>query len=1069
MSDAKAVEAILPVTPVQLGMLFQSQLAPGSGVYIIQLAFDLAGPLDAGAFRRAWEQLVARHPVHRTLFLQLATEKPLQVVLRQVSLPWRQEDWSSLPGSTQDAQFDALMAEERTRGFAPGTAPLMRLVLLRLGEGRHRFLWSRHHAISDGWSLSIVMRELLSLYDAAVRRQPESLPPSRPYRDYVAWLSRKDPVPAERFWRAHLGGLAGPTPLVVDRKVGLGENSSKTKRRSSVTLSREVTRALNALARSELLTLNTLVQCAWALLLGRYSGETSVLFGFIAAGRPPALPGVEAMVGCFLNTLPARVEVNQEAPLLAWLRAQQLLQLEREEHGHVGLSSLRKWAGVSGNVPLFESLFVFENYPLDATLAAGAGGVSIERVRTSEQTSFPLTVLAAPGEELSLHFVYEAARFDPGSIERMLGHYRTLLEGFVALPGAKVRDLPLLTEAEVRTLREQWNATSAPVPAVDGLHRLFEAQARRTPDAVALVDGTREVTYWELDARADVLAQRLRRSGVNAGDLVAVCQPQRADLVASLLGVLKASAAYVPIDPAYPPARIAVILEDSQAKAALAHGSTRALLGAFPGAVIGVDEAPPISGAEAPVEAFEVTPAQPAYVLFTSGSTGRPKGVVLTHANALAFIAWASQAFPAEAFRGTLAATSVCFDLSVFELFAPLSVGGTVLLAENVLALPTLPARDRVTLINSVPSVIDTLMREGPLPASARTVNLAGEPLPRSIVERLHATGTVEQVFNLYGPTECTTYSTFTCVPRDESKPTIGRPIANTTAHVLDARLRHVPVNVPGELYLGGAGVAQGYLHRPELTAERFVADPFAGSDARMYRTGDRVRWLPSGELEYVDRIDRQVKLRGFRIELAEIELSLGRLEGVREAAVVVREDAPGQRRLVGYVAGESGQTLDRARLVAELRSTLPEYMVPSALVVLPSLPLSPNGKLDRAALPVPEVRVNATPAAPSSDTERAIAAVWQELLALPQVGVDDSFFVLGGDSLLLARVHGRLSTLYPGRFTLTDLFKYPTVRALAAQVVPAQEVRPSSFSGVSSRLERRKGAAGPKRSGGNT
>ncbi|MGZ3457856.1 MAG: amino acid adenylation domain-containing protein [Archangium sp.] len=1061
MNDTKNVEAILPVTPLQQGMLFQSRLNPGSGVYVVQLAFELEGPLDVAALRGAWERVVERHGVHRTLFLRLDSPQPLQIVRKEMRLPWRELDWRDEPAQRQEARFQELMEAERTEGFEPSQAPLMRLVLIRLSEQHHRFLWSRHHAISDGWSLPIVMREVLEHYEAHCKGERAQLPPARSYREYVSWLGRQDRGRAERFWKEHLAGLSGPTPLVVDRRVGLGENPKDTRQRSGVLLSAEATAALQELARREQLTLNTLTQAAWALLLSRYSGQEDVGYGFIASGRPASLPGVEEMVGCLLNTLPARVRVDGNARLLPWLKQQQLTQVEREEHGYTSLTDIRRWSGIAGTGSLFESLVVFENYPLDATLQSRASRLRISGVRMAERTSFPLMLTLVPGERLSVHLIWDDARFDAATIERMLGHYQTLLTAMAAAPGSLLAELPLMPPAEEHRVRVEWNDTRKPCAREQCLHHLFEAQAARKPDAVAAVWGTRELTYGQLETRANQLARCLLRRGVGPGARVGICMPRDLDMLVGLLGILKTGAAYVPVDSAYPAARIAYLLADARPHLLLSHPELRARLPTTDTPVLFLDE--PTLAAEAPSSpALPVTSAHTAYVIYTSGSTGHPKGVMLSHANAVSFLAWAAHTFSDEELAGTLAATSLCFDLSVFELFLPLARGTTVILADNALALSALPARGRVTLINTVPSAIEALVREGPLPPSVRVVNLAGEALSRAVVDRVHAQPSVDKVYNLYGPTECTTYSTGTCVPRgDGSKPTIGGPIANTRAYVLDEQMRLVPIGVPGELYLGGDGVAQGYLERPALTAERFVADPFSPEgDGRLYRTGDRVRWLATGGLEYLDRLDRQVKLRGFRIELGEIEAALRQQPDVADAVAVVREDTPGHPRLVGYVVPAPGAAVEGWTLGAALRSTLPEYMVPGTFVTLAALPLTPNGKVDRKALPAPESPSESLVSfvAPRSETEQVVARIWAAVLSREKVGVNESFFEIGGDSLLVAQVHGRLREAYPGKpLTLTDLFKYPTVRGLAEYLAQDGAQEHKAFANIQGRLERRK------------
>ncbi|MDA5282552.1 amino acid adenylation domain-containing protein [Streptomyces sp. Isolate_45] len=1067
MNKTNDIEAIYPLSPLQHAMLLKSQLTPNSGVYVVQLAFDVCGPLDAHAFRATWDEVTARHAAHRTLFMRLDQSRPLQVVRRRVSLPWSEEDWSGLPADEQETRFDAFMAEDRGQDFELSRAPLMRCFLVRLSEDRHRFLWTRHHAISDGWSMPVVMGEIMRCYRALVEGGSAALGPVTEFREYIAWLRAQDAAKAEDYWRRSLAGVRGPTSLGVDRPTAGHREPGRIERRR-VLLSRETTAALQGAARRERITLSTLVQGAWAVLLRRYGGERDVLLGMVTSGRPPSIDGVESMVGCVLNTLPVRVIVDDEARAADWLRKLQMEQVEREEYGYSPLSEIRRWTDVQGDVPLFESLVVFENFPLGAALDAPGAGIRVESVRMSEQTSFPLTLVVAPGEQMSIQVAFDEDRFDPAAVERMLEHYQVLLTGLADAQGT-IGTLPIVGELERQRLLADWNGPTTDERVQPAVHQLFEAQVAATPDATALIAGDVQFSYAALDSVANGFARRLRAAGVTPGAFVGVCLDRDAHLPAALLAIWKVGAAYVPLDPTYPAARVDQILADAAPTVVLAQASTRQALSRSSARLLMVDEeadreSPAEAGAPAGCTALHEQSV--AIVIYTSGSTGTPKGVKVTHRNVGEFLAWAREVFSPAELEGTLASTSICFDLSVFELFLPLTTGATVILAGNALLLPSLPARHSVTLVNTVPSAMDALLRLGELPDRLRVVNLGGEPVPRDLVDRLYARDGIRKVHNLYGPSEDTVYSTFALVAEDGTKPLIGRPIANTQAYVLDRSMIPVPTGVAGELYLGGEGVAQGYHRRPSLTAERFVPDPFGKRPgARLFRTGDLARWLPHGELEYLGRNDRQVKLRGFRIELGEIDVALRKLNGVRAAVTVVREDRMGTKRLVAYVVAEAGHGIDRAEAVAAVRATLPEYMVPAGFVELGTIPLTPNGKVDWAALPSPEpARAQRAYRAPSAETEKAIAAIWEAVLGVSRPGADDGFFDLGGDSILLARVFGQLKAAYPNRVTMTDLYRYPTIASLARHISGSED-KPA-FAGVQGRLERRRAAMGAARTG---
>ena len=636
---------------------------------------------------------------------------------------------------------------------------------------------------------------------------------------------------------------------------------------------------------------------------------------------------------------------------------------------------------------------------------------------------------------------YNAELFEAATMRRLLTHYQRLLEGIVSNPSAALTALPLLSESEARQVLEEWNETAVEYPK-QWLQQRFETQAGLTPEAIALVAEEQAVSYGELNERANQLAHYLGEQGVGVETLVAVCLERSIEMVVSLLGILKAGAAYVPLDPAYPQERLAFMLSDSAASLLLTQQQLVAQLPAPEERTVCIDsEWGEIARHSRANPEPQGTTANLAYVIYTSGSTGQPKGVAIAHQSASAFLHWAGEVFSPSQLAGVLASTSICFDLSIFELFVPLSQGGTVLLSENVLALPALAAAQQVTLINTVPSAMAELVRLGGLPASVRTINLAGEALPNSLVQAIYQQPTVAQVFNLYGPSEDTTYSTYTLVKKGAAAAvSIGRPVANTQVYVLDVQQQPVPQGIAGELCLGGEGLARGYLQRPELTAEKFVPNPFGQEPGtRLYRTGDLVRYLAAGELDYLGRADQQVKLRGFRIELEEIQAVLNQHAAVRESLLLVREDHAGDKRLVAYVVGAEGAAGSVEQWRRYLKERLPEYMIPAAFVVLDKFPLTPNGKLDRRALPLPELSAAAdSQVAPRTPVEELVAQVWREVLHVERVGVTDNFFALGGHSLLATQVISRLRSALTVDVPLRSLFEQPTVAGLAQCVETA-------------------------------
>ena len=910
----KNVEDIYPLTPLQQGILYHTLHEQAFSMYFEIITWVVKGEINVPAYEQAWQRAVDRHPALRSSFVWEGVDEPLQVVRKRAKLPTTHLDWRGLSAAQQAERLDAFLAEERARGFDLKKPPLMRVTLVRTGDDEYRGVWCYHHGLLDGWSCSLIFNDVFAAYEALCRGVAPQLPPARPFAEYVDWLRRQDLAAAESYWRRTLKGFEAATPLGVEsagaRRRGADADAARSYREQSLSLSPEVTGALTRLARQHQLTLNTLCLGAWALLLSRYSGEPDVVFGVAVSGRAPAVAGVETMVGMLVNTLPARVRVEPGRDLLPWLEEIQRGQVELRQYEYSPLVQVQGWSEVPRNSPLFKSVLSFENQPIDYSLMKRNERAELrdaEHLYTA--TGIPINLIIDPGAGLSFKILYDFGRFDDDSVRRMLGHLAHLLESVAADPRRRLAEFSPLTAEEREQLLSAWNNVPRVEPREQLLHELFEAQAGRTPERVALVTERGRYSYGELNAKANQLARRLRALGVGAEVPVAVCVERSAEMVVGLLAILKAGGAYVPLDSAYPRERLAFMLEDARSPVVLTERRFLELLPPEAAARTEVvcldsDAAEWARESESNIPAPGATADNLAYFIYTSGSTGRPKGVAITHRSAVVFLHWARTVFGGGRLEGVLASTSISFDLSVFELFAPLSWGGKVILAENALHLPALAAAEEVTLVNTVPSAMTELVRMKGLPASAATVNLAGEPLPLRLARRLYEHEQVREVFNLYGPSEDTTYSTFTLVERGgETAPGIGRPVSNTQVYVLDGRMEPVPAGVAGELYIGGDGLARGYFGRPALTAEKFVPHPFSAEPgARLYRTGDRVRWRPDATLEFLGRRDHQVKIRGFRIEPGETETAIEAHPSVRECVVMAREDAPGDKRLVAYV-----------------------------------------------------------------------------------------------------------------------------------------------------------------------
>jgi amino acid adenylation domain-containing protein len=756
--------------------------------------------------------------------------------------------------------------------------------------------------------------------------------------------------------------------------------------------------------------------CAFLARLGR-------LDSFDVGYCDPDLRSETAGLGkCFAAHLPLRAEINCSQSFAA------LLDDVKEQ-----VESLKKHKTYARDL--------VTRYPQLRSAAVGGDTFTFPIVVEKMERSSHHEVLA--GSELTLivsedasecSWVYDRDKLRDGDIARLSRHFTTFLRGIAASPDQEIAYLPLLSEDERHQVLVEWNDTKTVYDRDKCIHELLEAQVERTPDAVALIFGEQRLTYRELDRRANQLAHYLQAFDVGPEVLVGICVERSIEMIIGICGVLKAGGAYVPLDPAYPKERLALMLEDSRAPILLTQSKLVAGLNQHQAKVVCLDrDWDRIAQESGQKPSSKTTGKNLAYVIYTSGSTGKPKGVAIEHRSTIALLHWATSVFTREQLKGVLASTSMCFDLSIYEMFAPLSCGGTIILVENVLHLPTTPAANEVTLINTVPSAITELLRSVGVPDSVRTVNLAGEPLKSSLVRQIYQLDSVQEVFDLYGPTEDTTYSTFAL--RNSGPATIGRPISNTQAYILDRYLQPVPVGIPGELYLGGDGLARGYLNRPELTEERFITNPYGEEQARLYKTGDLTRYLPTGEIEYLGRIDNQVKIRGFRIELGEIESAISAHPGVRESVVVAREDQPGDKRLVAYVISTPGPSVKGHELRSFLKQKLPDHMVPSLFVALDELPLTPNGKVNRKALPAPASTLSESErdfVQPRDEVESQLIKIWEDVLGVQPIGVTDNFFDLGGDSLHAVRMFTQIEQDFVKSLTIATLFQAGTIEQLA-------------------------------------
>ncbi|MFR0356704.1 amino acid adenylation domain-containing protein [Streptomyces sediminimaris] len=1053
---------ILPLTPMQEGMLFHALYdVDGPDVYMVQQVFDLTGPLDPGRLRAAAQALVARHPNLRAAFPQVTDGQPVQVIQAEVTVPWTEVDLSGLPEAEAGEELDRLGREDHRRRFDLAQPPLLRFTLVRLAAERHCLLLTSHHILLDGWSTPIVMRELFTLY--ARDGDAGALPRVTPFRDYLAWLGRQDRAAAEEAWRRELAGVDQATRLAPADPARV----PRLPERVVTEAPEELTAALRGRAQGLGVTVNTLLQAAWGLVLSRTTGHRDVVFGAIVSGRTPQLPGVESMVGLFINIVPVRVRIAPERSLSELIGEVQRGQSALTAHHHLGLSDIQRAAGVP---ELFDTMMVFENYPWDEPaqdVAAGLGtelqvASALERGR--DATHYPLTLVAAPGRRLYLRLDYRDDLFDRATAQALLDRLLLVLTAVAEDPGTLTGRVDVAGAEERRLLLQTWNDTrrEGELPL---LPDWFQAQVAATPDAPAVLFGDETLSYAELNRRANRLAHALIRRGVGPESIVALALPRSSAHIVALLAVVKAGAAHLPLDPHHPAARIRYMLADARPAVLLTGVGTRAAIpGDDPTPLLVLDDprtAARIGGCPdtdpSPAERPRtLTLASPAYVIYTSGSTGRPKAVQMTGLGVANMLRWHHDQLGGGPGTRTAQFTAISFDVSVQEVLSALLFGKTLVVPdEDTRRDPRRFAawltEHRVDEIFAPSTVLESLA-EAATEAGLRVPSLgqiaqAGEALTLSRQLRAFHEHTPRRLHNHYGPTEAQVLTAHTLPADPAGWPAVaplGRPIDNVRVYLLDDALRPVPPGATGELYTNTVGLARGYLHRPALTAERFVADPHGRPGDRMYRTGDLARWTPDGQLEFLGRADDQLKVRGFRIEPGEIEAALTEHADVAQATVLVRQDQPGDQRLVAYVVPVADRAPDPHVLRGFLRDRLPDYMVPAAVVPLPALPLTPNGKLDRAALPTPDLTRGAGGRDPHTPQEQILCDLFAQVLGLPQVGADDDFFDLGGHSLLATRLAARIRATFGAETGVRAVFEARTPAALAQRLDDGGPARPA-------------------------
>jgi amino acid adenylation domain-containing protein len=1060
-------EQLIPLSDAQRELWFASQLGNEvSSAYNESSNIRLNGPLDVGALQRAFRALVARHDALRITILADGKQQRIAPT-SDAALAVR--DFTSVNATERERRVREFIDGEVERPFDLVKGPLFRAHLLRLEPERHMIVIVVHHIVCDGWSLGILQKDLGELYGVEVGQSAAHPPLARmSLADYAARQEAAKQAPAfaaaEEFWLKQFANDVPVLELPSDRPRPVTRSYAGAFRLH--TLAADIAAPLKALGAKYECTVFTLLLAAFDVLLHRLSGQDDLVVGIPAAAQ--VMDGTENLVGHFANLLPVRTHLKSEqsfVDLLSDVRGQLADALEHWRYPFGRLLQRLNVARDASRMPLAN--VVFNSTRLRGTLTFGslAGEVEGNAKRFSH---FDLNFnFAVTGETISLGAYYSTELYDESTVARWFSHFETLLRSIVASPECPIGDLSLLTTAEREQLLVQWNDTHLPYERDATIAAMFEAQAARTPNAVAVVCGDERVTYRELNERADRIAQRLRKAGVGADTLVGVFLERSPQLLVAIYGILKAGGAYVPLDPAYPADRLEFIASDTQMPILVTQSSLVAQLpaGGFDFMLIDDEsrEASRLGRSLREPNQGKVVATSLAYVIYTSGSTGRPKGVAIVQRCVVALVAWARQLYQAEELDGVLFSTSASFDISVFEIFCPLCLGGKIIVADNILQLATHPNASEVRFLSGVPSALAEVVRLKIVPPSVTTVALAGETFPQPLVDALYALPHMRRVYELYGPTETTVYSTGS-LRRPNTQPTLGRPFPNEQIYILDRRMQPVPIGVRGEIYIGGDKLAREYLNRPELTAEKFVPNPFQAScllwddktvdaggagnagangrnyvSARLYKSGDMGKWCADGTIESLGRADHQVKIRGFRIELAEVEAVLAQHPGVAECVIIARADPTGQNRLLGYALPRAGHALESREMREHLQKHLPDYMVPSGLAVLESWPRTTNGKLDRKALPDPERQsTEGDFVAPGTTTEELLAEIWREVLGITRIGIHDNFFELGGHSLLATQVIARVHDTLEVELSIRQFFAAPTIAGLAVAIEAA-------------------------------
>lgn len=1065
---------------MQEGMLFQFVSGVDTDINVQQFVGKLNEPIQIDEFHQAWESLVARHAALRTEFHWLGLDHPEQTVLESADLPFEVKDICHLPTVDRQEFVESFLVEDRKTGFDLSQVPLMRVTLIQLGESEFTCVWTYHHIILDGRSRYLLTKELFSLYEAICKGEPADLSLPLPFRSHVQELGERDLRARKEFWSKRLEGFRTPTPLTVD---GIDSDLTNEPDQASihVTLDEAVTSSLRKTASENGVTMNTMVQAAWSVLISRYSGESDVVFGEIRSGRYSKTNDNSASVGLFINNLPVRVQIDPDVEVANWLRDLREQSVETRPFEHTSLAEIHSWSGIPSDVPLFDSLIMFERSTQQSAFGELGEEWQDRHFTLTENTGYPIVLLAWDEPALELEILYQRQKFGAGTASRMMGHLAQLLRSLADGTAHRVSDLVMLPEDESAALLNLWSDIRESFSDERSVHEIFAEHATAAPDSVAVRFSDRSMTYGELHSQSDLLAGKLVSNGITPGASVGLCEEPGFEMIVGILGILKAGGCYVPLDPKYPANRLQFIAENSGALAIVAQSDLSQVLADAEIAApvidleIGADDAQPTN-----VPLPEVSPGSPAYVIYTSGSTRQPKGVSVSHRNVTRLFQSTRADFGFDESDTWSLFHSFAFDFSVWEIWGALLHGGKLVIVPTetrtaINDLYDLLLSEHVTFLSQTPTALRELISEDARRSAhdrqgLKYIVLGGEALDPSMLQpwfERHGDSS-PQVVNMYGITETTVHVTYRPMKMADAyaahRNVIGRPLRDVDLLILDGSMNPVPVGVPGEMFVGGGGVAGGYLGLPELTSQSFVPNSLkpGKSGEVLYRSGDVARHLPDGDIEYIGRADKQIKIRGFRIEPGEIESVLAKHADVVSAHVIAREDQPGDVRLIAYLVTQNGVSPATSELIALAEQELPGHMVPRNFVALEKLPITANGKLDVEALPTPDRErpdLSEEFASPVTTYERDIASIWSELLQIDEVGVDDNFFDLGGHSLLLMRLCSMFESQLSRKVSVTDAFRFPTVRSMARHLEGASEQQTKFNAAVQNRAARQRKA----------